>query len=122
MAVEPIEEIRIAGFKSLAQETKLTVRPLTILAGANSSGKSSAMQPLLLLKQTLASPVDPGVLHIAGPNVQFTEYDQMFSHVPASRRAARTMKFGFTTPTGSIDHYYQLERRELSIQEPALFV
>jgi hypothetical protein len=114
MAVEPIEEIRIAGFKSLAQETKLTVRPLTILAGANSSGKSSAMQPLLLLKQTLASPVDPGVLHIAGPNVQFTEYDQLFSRVSGRKQSVRTMKFGFTTPTGSIDHYYRLERRQQS--------
>ncbi len=117
MAVEPIEEIRIAGFKALAKETRLEIRPLTILAGANSSGKSSAMQPLLLLKQTLASPVEPGVLNIAGPNVQFTEYDQLFSHVPVSKRGARTMKFGFTTTTGSIDHYYRLERRELSIQK-----
>ena len=58
-----------------------------VLAGANSSGKSSAMQPLLLLKQTLASPVDPGVLNIAGPNVQFTQYDPPFSNVPATRRA-----------------------------------
>ncbi len=115
--VEPIEEIRIAGFKSLAKETRLAVRPLTILAGANSSGKSSAMQPLLLLKQTLASPVDPGVLHIAGPNVQFTEYEQLFSRVSGRKPSARTMKIGFSTQHESFDHYYRLEHRELSIEK-----
>jgi predicted ATPase len=117
MAKVPIEEIRIAGFKSLVKETRLSVRPLTILAGANSSGKSSAMQPLLLLKQTLASPVEPSVLNIAGPNVQFTQHKQLFSHSPASRLEARTMQFGFTTSTGRTDLYYRLERQELTIQK-----
>lgn len=50
MALPNIHEIRIKGYKSLADETRLEIRPLTILAGANSSGKSSVMQPLLLLK------------------------------------------------------------------------
>ena len=41
-------------------EQTIEIRPLTLLAGANSSGKSSMMQPLLLLKQTLEAPYDPG--------------------------------------------------------------
>lgn len=48
-----ITHIDVAGFKSIDQEKTIEIRPLTILAGANSSGKSSMMQPLLLLKQTL---------------------------------------------------------------------
>jgi len=40
-----IEEIRVQGYKSLVDAT-LHVRPLTLLAGTNSSGKSSIMQPL----------------------------------------------------------------------------
>jgi predicted ATPase len=50
--VEPqgITEIQVAGFKSISEEQRIEIRPLTILAGANSSGKSSIMQPLLLLK------------------------------------------------------------------------
>ena len=51
---------------------------LTILAGANSSGKSSMMQAVLLLKQTLESPSDPGSLLIRGPNIEFYEVKQMF--------------------------------------------
>lgn len=58
MSVNTIERLTIQGYKSLTNEISLDLRPLTILAGANSGGKSSVMQPLLLLKQTLASPSD----------------------------------------------------------------
>ena len=53
---EGITRITVGGFKSIVEEQSIEVRPLTILAGANSSGKSSIMQPLLLLKQTLEAP------------------------------------------------------------------
>ena len=45
-----ITALSVSGFKSIYDECRLEIRPLTILAGANSSGKSSFMQPLLLLK------------------------------------------------------------------------
>jgi hypothetical protein len=74
-----IAEITVAGFKSLRDEQRIEVRPLTILAGPNSSGKSSLMQPLLLLKQTLESPYDPGAILLNGPAVKFTLADQLLS-------------------------------------------
>ena len=76
---EGITKIAVSGFKSLAEECTINIRPLTILAGANSSGKSSIMQPLLMLKQTLEVPYDPGPLLLEGPNVQFTEAEQFLS-------------------------------------------
>lgn len=48
-----ITRIAVQGYKSLRSRQELEIRPLTIVAGVNSAGKSSAMQPLLLLKQTL---------------------------------------------------------------------
>ena len=47
-----ITRISVAGFKSLTKKADAEIRPLTVLAGANSSGKSSLIQPLLLMKQT----------------------------------------------------------------------
>ena len=76
---EGITKIVVKGFKSIAEECAIDIRPLTILAGANSSGKSSIMQPLLMLKQTLEAPYDPGPLKIDGPNVHFTEIEQFLS-------------------------------------------
>ncbi len=74
-----ITRISVKGFKSLAEECSIEIRPLTILAGANSSGKSSIMQPLLMMKQTLEAAYDPGPLLLDGPNVRFTSADQFFS-------------------------------------------
>src|SRR5882672_12822611 len=83
-----ITEIRVAGFKSISEEQKIEVRPLTILAGANSSGKSSMMQPLLLLKQTLESPYDPGPIRLNGPNAKFAKVDELLSRTGKGRSLA----------------------------------
>ena len=74
-----ISEITVSGFKSIRDEVRIEIRPLTILAGANSSGKSSVMQPLLLLKQTLDLSYDPACLLLNGPNVKFTTAEQLLS-------------------------------------------
>lgn len=84
-----ITRITVQGYKSLVEETAIEVRPLTILAGANSSGKSSLMQPLLLLKQTLEASYDPGPLLLDGPNVRFTSAGQFLSHLPGQAAGDR---------------------------------
>ena len=86
---EGITKIAVSGFKSLAKECTIDIRPLTILAGANSSGKSSIMQPLLMLKQTLEAPYDPGPLLLEGPNVQFTLAEQFLSKLLNEERTDR---------------------------------
>ena len=87
--IEGITKIAVKGFKSIAKECSIDIRPLTILAGANSSGKSSIMQPLLMLKQTLEAPYDPGPLLIDGPNVRFTKAAQFLSALPNGKRSDR---------------------------------
>ncbi|MCX8520854.1 MAG: AAA family ATPase, partial [Rhodoferax sp.] len=51
--------IAIEGFKSIRERREMPLSALNVVAGANSSGKSSFMQPLLLLKQTLEAAFDP---------------------------------------------------------------
>jgi predicted ATPase len=74
-----INAVAVSGFKSIIQEQSIGVMPLTLLAGANSTGKSSIMQPLLLLKQTLEAAYDPGPLLLDGPNVKFTDKQQVLA-------------------------------------------
>jgi AAA15 family ATPase/GTPase len=74
-----ISAISVVGFKSLSKEYIINIRPLTIFAGANSSGKSSIMQPLLMMKQTLHESYDPGDLKLNGPNAKFTKLEQFLS-------------------------------------------
>ena len=52
-----IREWKLGNFKSLARTTDIPLRGLTVLAGANSSGKSSLIQSILLVAQTLSSKV-----------------------------------------------------------------
>ena len=47
--------LTIRDFKSVSQVDGFSFSPLTMLAGVNSSGKTSLVQALLLLKQTLGS-------------------------------------------------------------------
>lgn len=75
-------KITIEGYKAIAAKRSIELRGLTILAGANSSGKSSFMQPLLLIKQTLESDFDAGTFLLDGPNVRLTDSSEMVSRVP----------------------------------------
>jgi hypothetical protein len=107
MAVQPsngqqygpgITRIAVTGFKSLATKTDVEIRPLTVLAGANSSGKSSLMQPLLLMKQTLESEFSPaGPFLLSGPYVQFTETKQFLTRTGRLNGSKRplTLEFSF---------------------------
>lgn len=94
-----ITAISVKGFKSLAEEQSIEILPLTLLAGANSSGKSSLMQPLLLLKQTLEASYDPGPLLLDGPHVRFTDADQVLTKLNG-RSAVKEFSVGFETSNG----------------------
>lgn len=112
-----ITRIIVSGYKSIAQEQCLEIRPLTILAGANSSGKSSIMQPLLLLKQTLEASYDPGPLLLTGPNVKFTSVDQMLSRTSGAKQAD-TLSVGISIgPTNTLTTCFKRQpNRKLSIE------
>ena len=74
-----LQGISVVGYKSIGERQHIDIRPLTLLAGANSGGKSSLIQPMLLLKQTLDAPYDPGSLLLNGPNVRLTSADQLLT-------------------------------------------
>ena len=65
-----ITNLRISNFKSLRLKTELELRPLTVVAGANSSGKSAALQPLLLLAQTFSNRIGSEPIILNGPLLQ----------------------------------------------------
>lgn len=73
-----LSELRVGGFKSIEQTASLPIEDLNVLCGANSSGKSSFMQAIMLLKQTAEAKFDPaGPLLLDGHLVRFTDVGQM---------------------------------------------
>lgn len=101
-----INRLIVEGYKSFKERKEIELSNLTILAGANSSGKSSIMQPILLLKQTFEASYDPGPLLISGPNVVFSETDQMLWAAPAE---PRTEGFSWGLEVAGRDHKLSVE-------------
>ncbi len=58
--------LTLERFKSYSEATTIDFSALTVILGRNNSGKSSILQALLLLKQTLALPRPEVPLHLEG--------------------------------------------------------
>ena len=58
--------LRLTRFKAWQATGDIRLRPVTVLLGTNSSGKSSLIQSLLLLKQTVHSPDRSVQLNLGG--------------------------------------------------------
>lgn len=61
---------RLFNFKSVRNDTVVPLAPLTVLAGANSSGKSTLLQSMLMVAQTLDSRVASRPVVLNGPLVR----------------------------------------------------
>lgn len=77
-----ITGISVKGFKSISEERSIKIRPLTVLAGANNSGKSSIMHPILMMKQTMEEISDDrGDLIIDGKHVEYSNAIEFLSRL-----------------------------------------
>ena len=100
-----IKEWKLNNFKSIDKEKDLEFRPLTIFTGANSSGKSTILQSILLVTQTLQSPIASRSILLNGWFKKFGNY----SDVVNKREFNKNIKIGFTLNNKSeevISGYY----------------
>ena len=68
------------NFKSINQEKTLEFRPLTIFTGANSSGKSTILQSILLVTQTLQNQNSSRSIVLNGGIKKFGSYGDIVYH------------------------------------------
>lgn len=61
--------LKLKNFKAWRDSDKIKLSPVTLLLGSNSTGKSSIIQSLLLLKQTITSPDRSIHLNLGGDEV-----------------------------------------------------
>ena len=74
-----LTKIRVENYKGF-KEAEIPIKPITILLGANSSGKSSMLQLLLLLQQTAEETTDSykSALKIFGKRISVGKLENLF--------------------------------------------
>ena len=75
-----ITKWKVFNFKSIRKETELDLGRLTILAGANSSGKSTIVQSILLIGQTLSNKLSPRSVVLNGALTTLGQFDDLKSN------------------------------------------
>ncbi len=77
-----LKQLRIQNFKGWKDTGAIRMAPISLFFGANSSGKSSIGQFLMMLKQTAESPDRKAVFYPGGKNsaVQLGSYQEMVFH------------------------------------------
>ncbi|MEK6286251.1 MAG: DUF3696 domain-containing protein [Acidobacteriota bacterium] len=105
--------LRAANFKSWKNTGDIQLAPLTGLFGANSSGKTSILQILLMLKQTVESPDRRRVLH-TGDDYTIVDLgtflDLIHNH---NKDTSLELAFSWTLPEPLVINDPEAENKEL---------
>ena len=99
----------IENFQSLMFPQRIRLAPLTLIVGANSSGKSSISRALRLFQQSF----EKNELHFAGDRVDLTSFKTAVSQHDTSNQ----IKFGleFDSTTKSTGEFYELLFKNISL-------
>lgn len=81
----------LESFKSIYDNTKFNISPLTIFTGANSSGKSSVIQSILLTAQTLQNNIHSKSIVLNGSIVKLGNFYDVLSY----QEDKKSIKIGF---------------------------
>ncbi|WP_176439353.1 AAA family ATPase [Rhizobium esperanzae] len=107
-----IKEWRVKNFKSLAQPNILRLAKINVIAGANSSGKSSVIQSILLLKQTLQYAARSRALALNGPILRLGDLDD----VKHRGSTDPFIEFGFKVEFGEHERVNQFASRSTTLE------
>ncbi|NQU23624.1 MAG: DUF3696 domain-containing protein [Candidatus Nealsonbacteria bacterium] len=85
-----LRQLRVQNFKGWEDTGSIRMAPITLFFGANSSGKSSIGQFLMMLKQTVESSDRKAVFYPGGKNsaVQLGSYQEMVYHRDPKKKIA----------------------------------
>ncbi len=91
-----LETISLNNFKGFNNLQNLKIKPITILCGTNSCGKSSILQSILLLKQTLESQNPNQILLLNGRLVHLGSFENIVFEKNADNRLVFELNFQLT--------------------------
>ena len=96
-----VEAFMLQNFMGFEDSGWLELRPITLLFGRNSSGKSAILRVLLLLRQSLDSPPEKGpLLFVKDDGFDFGD----FSEIVRGHRKDRAISFWFQCRLDDAEH------------------
>ena len=98
-----LKEYQIENFKAFAEPVNIPIKPITLIFGANSSGKSSIFQSLLMLKQTLQEGSDQNISLLPKGNLVDLGSFRGFIH---NHDVSNSFSFKMTFPFNRINEAY----------------
>ena len=100
-----IKNLYINNFRSFSKEQNIPIKPITLVYGANSVGKSSVLKSLLLMKQTLEKTTDPNSdLLTKGNYVDVGNYKDFINQQDISKNFSIKFNFDISSTTEKSKH------------------
>lgn len=90
-----LTNLTLENFKAFQKLDDLKIKPITILCGANSCGKSSILQSILLLKQTLNGISSNQTLRLNGELIKLGAFKDVVFRKTANNSIKLALKFLF---------------------------
>lgn len=91
-----MDSIRIRNLRSLKDTGYINIRPLTILVGKNSSGKSTFLRFFPLMKQTLSTKKNEPILWYSAENVDFGSFKESINRKSSEKVIGFDFKFNIS--------------------------
>ncbi|MGR5960116.1 AAA family ATPase [Bacillus cereus] len=96
-----MDKIRIKNLRSLQDTGKIEMKPITILVGKNSSGKSTFLRFFPLMKQTIATRTNEPILWYSSRYVDFGSFQESINF--KNKNETIGFEFEFKIPNFSIN-------------------
>lgn len=108
-----LTELRLENFKSVGRPVRIPLKPLTLVFGKNSAGKSSVLQSLLLMKQS----IEQDSLNPYGPDARLGSYASLIHGHDSQRKLGWGVTFAARRDeTGSAPAPGRLRRIDLTFK------
>lgn len=118
-----IQELKLSNFRIFDDEVKIDFRPITVLIGRNSSGKSSLIKFLLMLQQSLRPPYK-SFLNPEGDKVKMGNFQSLKNSLTNKKSLQFGLRIESNQISEQIEQFIQLirqgvdENQEQMLKEP----
>lgn len=97
----PLRKIFLRNFKSV-KDSEVTISPLTVVVGANSSGKSTLLQSILSISQAIGKDLNGLAYPLNGEKIRLGTFAETKSFF--ARDSNESMQIGFELETAYVSH------------------